>query len=372
MRSLITFAPDEAPWQTAVRRLLLLLSTWLTAHIFNLLCEISQAVDAQLRPPPPPPAAAADASSPGSSKPRPTLQAGFSCPFVKTAAGGATHAWTSLGADQFRVRCGPDYPRNGYKAPSGPAMAEVVAVDLLRSDKKVLDLMSHNHIALPKATPGWAELYPEFVVINNMMPVHFHNSLFTDETTDGETYHLVVYIRLPPGIARGWTSDQEPQNAEQLLLRFIMRAGEDPAIAHCFKEIGVVRNLDAIKEALPSSLYSLFKKFNGKPVLTRPEHSFHRDPHNRYFAVDIDGHRYKYFTRQALAQGLKYVDRVVMGFGYVVEARKEPELPEVMFACCELETLSLARAAPYPPQAQSARVEGATRLHSPRAPAASM
>ena len=183
-----------------------------------------------------------------------------------------------------------------------------------------------------------------------MLPVHFYNSFLTSEATDGETLHLIVYVRLRPALAPDYSTDAEPKTAEELLKRFLLRADQDPEVAHCFKEIGVVRNLDDLIGAnVPRSLTSLFRKFNGKPVLTRPEHFFHRDPNGRYFGIDLDAHRYKYMTRTAVSKALQSVERVALGYGYVVEARKEPELPECMLCSCEILMLQRSQAAKFPP-----------------------
>lgn len=37
----------------------------------------------------------------------------------------------------FRVRTGPDYKKNGEKAPSAPTLFDVVGVDVFRLQKKV-------------------------------------------------------------------------------------------------------------------------------------------------------------------------------------------------------------------------------------------
>ena len=75
-------------------------------------------------------------------------------------------AWTELGAEAFRVRCGPNYRKNGYKEPSAPALGRVVAVDSLRSERKIFNLLSLNHIALPEGTPGWREaVRPPLLII---------------------------------------------------------------------------------------------------------------------------------------------------------------------------------------------------------------
>jgi hypothetical protein len=391
-------ALEFSGWDAKVcaRRLALLAATWITAFIYGVLCEICNAVrlltaseavgilkshsaDTASVQVMQPSSSRMSGVTPSKFLPTqsPSLRAGFSVPRVGPESR-AEHAWSSLAAETFRVRCGPNYAKNGFKSPSAPALGEVVAVDILLTECKIFDLLSLNHIALPEATPEWNESYPEFLVINQMVAKRFYNSMFTNASTDGETYNLLLYVRLPPRLAPGWSADQEPQNAEQLLkrcmpksslrfhphayqsdslyvcpldmilvprvLRFLLHADQAPAIANCFKEIGVIRNLEVLAGHLPSSLVSLMSKFNGmppcpstrraafpfwlrlpsvsisimfhhahrdihcdarfphagKPILTRPEHYFHRDPQNRYFACDLDGHRYKYLTRSAV------------------------------------------------------------------------
>ena len=344
---------DDWELLLVLRRCVLLVSTWLAAHIFSLLHDIAFAARMQfVSDGTPVPKGDGEATEMGTVdvKARPSLQAGFSCPEVPAGTADAEHSWAKLGAEHFKVRCGPNYPKNGFKMPSGPAMGEVVAVDILRTETKLFNLLSLNHIELPTPTPGWSEAYPEFFVINQMLPGKFCNSFMTSRTkTDGETFNLIVYVRLQPKLARDWTDDQEPKSAEELLKRFLLRADQDPAIAQCFKEIGVIRNLESLGAQLPSSLTSIMKKFNGKPVLTRPEHYFHRDPHNRYFMCDLDGHCYQYLTRSAMAKGMSYVDLMHLGYGYVVEARKEAEMPEKMVCSCEIFRMSEKKAVWFPP-----------------------
>ena len=98
-------------------------------------------------------------------------------------------------------------------------------------------------------------------------------------------------------------------------------------------------------------LVGLIRKYNGKPVLTRPEHYFHIDPQRRYMAVDLDGHRYKYLTRTAVDMGIGVVEDMDLGYGYVIEGKQTAELPEVMACCCRIIKLQKARAKSFPPGA---------------------
>ena len=85
-----------------------------------------------------------------------------------------------------------------------------------------------------------------------------------------------------------------------------------------------------------------------------PRRAAHRDPHNRYLQADLDGHQYNYGTRTAVKQVLHLSKYLEMGYGYVVEARKEPELPEVMCCSCKVLKFQLGRATPFPPGAAPA------------------
>ena len=183
------------------------------------------------------------------------------------------------------------------------------------------------------------------------LPAEFNSAMFVDEKADGETIHLMLYIRLRAGLGDGFRADQDPANGAELLKRFVMRAEQDKDVAHCFKMIGVFQDLEAVKASgkVPGAVMTLVNRFNGKPVLTRPEHNYARDAQNRYLAVDCDGHQMKYLTRSGIAKGIPSLAHVQINYGYVVEARKEAELPEVMAACCTLCHVDLSKAPRFPP-----------------------
>ena len=129
----------------------------------------------------------------------------------------------------------------------------------------------------------------------------------------------------------------------------MLRADQDASIAHCFKEIGLLCNLEEVQPRIPRSLFNIMKKFNGKPILTRPQHRFYRDAEGKYLLVDLDGHQFNYATRAAVVKGIGCVDWFEMGIGYVVEARKEAEMPERMLSSAKFLKLNLAQAASWPP-----------------------
>ena len=127
------------------------------------------------------------------------------------------------------------------------------------------------------------------------------------------------------------------------------RADERPAADAAASS---VRSREAcVAAGRPSTVFSTLVKYNGKPILSRPQHEFFRDPQNRYLQADLDGHQYNYGTRTAVKHVLNLSRYIEMGYGYVVEARKEPELPEVMCCSCRVLKFELDKAVPFPPGA---------------------
>ncbi len=62
---------------------------------------------------------------------------------------------------------------------------------------------------------------------------------------------VLIYARLQPGLAPSWSSERSPADAEELLRRFVLRARQDAAVAHCLKEIGVLLNFEALAARFP-------------------------------------------------------------------------------------------------------------------------
>lgn len=278
------------------------------------------------------------------------VDAGFSLPLC-TASEPLKHSWGRIDASAFRVRCGPNYRKTGAKAPSLPALGEVVAMDCLHTPRKVHHLLSYGRIRLPVPSPGWSETYPEFLVVNQMLPAHMKHSLFTSESSDGETMNLLTYVRLPPGLGAGWEpeSGAAPVGGEQLLKRFLLKAETDPEVGAALKEIGRFANMDELAPTLPRALASLMRKFNGKPILTAPEQKFYTGKDNAYFQVDLDGHRYNYATRAAHSKVMMWLKRMHLDYGICIEARTDVEMPEVMAFACRLHRLSPERAVQFAP-----------------------
>ena len=232
------------------------------------------------------------------------MDAGASLP--QASAASDDHAWMPSPARGFSVR-GPTYHRDGRKVPSAVAFGRVVAMDTLRCPRKPMHLLQHGLIRLPAGSSDWREPYAEWLVVVQMLPMRMRHTLFTSAATDGDTFCLVTYVRLSPGIAAAYDGDAPPRGAAEVLKRFLLRAYRDEGVADALKEIGLVANLDAAAKLLLRPVAALLRRFNGKPVLTRPQHVFFRGEvfGERYLEIDLDGHQFSYGTRSAINKVLR-------------------------------------------------------------------
>ena len=307
-----------------LRHWMLLLTTWLLLRISETVRKIVKALE--------PPVSAAALLGLRSSRKKsaaPTYKAGFSLPRVAQRTPSTVHSWEALHASRFQVRGSTTWSVGQRRERSTPAPTRLARWwrwtrsrrrrrSGTSSSSTTSSCSAHTRCARapdccalgivttrPTHTrlAGWNESYPEFLVINQMLPMQM-GPMTTNEQTDGETLNLLTYVRLRPGLARGYDPAKDPQNAEELLKRFILRAASNPKVAVCFKEIGIILNLDEVeRNGANKMLVGLIRKYNGKPVLTRPEHYFHIDPQRRYMAVDLDGHRYKYLDADRRRHG---------------------------------------------------------------------
>ncbi len=192
--------PPDYP-DVTLRHVALLLATWMLARIAEVVHNLLQATQCS--------EAKGDAASLPVQQGEPTLKAGSSVPKQSNGYSGV-HAWTSMEARNFKVRsaprlqcyhqppphcydgcdgclpslplrmlspllllsrqvrCGPNYPKYGKKAPSGAALGTVEAMDIFLTQRRISHSLALGHIALPPATPGWSEVYPEFLVITQV------------------------------------------------------------------------------------------------------------------------------------------------------------------------------------------------------------
>lgn len=276
----------------------------------------------------------------------------FSGASLQTSPSGrapCVETWEDPGGGTFLVR-GPDYPKTKKKVLSqGAFYSRLLAVDVYSFDFRLAHIAKHVQLPQPPVLGDQSHLPPKqrlppLLIINVQLP-DYPASLWGK--TDGQGASLVYYFALPDG----WTPDQEPnQAALGLLQRFVH--GEQEAdgspTRDRLKLIARVANVDewAVEAPLSGTEQALLRRYNDKPLMTRPQQRFFltRD----YLEVDLDVHNYAYLARKAFTGFSNRLSTVVFENAFVIQGNKQEELPEKVMAAARVSYVDFQRIRPFP------------------------
>lgn len=179
------------------------------------------------RPPPPPlpplPPPHVDRKLSRSERPRAGMACGdsavLSAPLARNGDG-----------REFRVRCGPDYPRLGGKAPSAPAMYELLSSDFGRAPHSIRHVA--ERMTLPSPPCVVQGRLPPLLVLSVVVPVPAPALL--GESPDEECVVAVFCFGATDG-AQAASREAVPPPAVELMARFNAEAAEKRMDAGVFK-----------------------------------------------------------------------------------------------------------------------------------------
>jgi len=242
-------------------------------------------------------------------------------------------------ASEIPVRA-VNYAVNGAKTPSGPAFYEFLGMDVIQSPK-ILSRVAEK-IALPKhrgVVPEGCPL-PGLIVIN--MHVPRDAPALMGQKLDGPTSNMVVYLGITEATCKAAAAPKEEQsNALHLHIRYWRDFKRNRKLQEQLKMIAFCRNIDALGGTL-----KMFASWNGKPVLLTRSTTVYTGQTSEgvtYGGVDINFRCWAYAARQALAQCIGLVPKMVVQVAFTVEGDPKKrggeynqELPEQVFGtfCC--------------------------------------
>jgi hypothetical protein len=291
----------------------------------------------------------------------PLLVAGVSC---APASKGATYAavvahaaprchWANGKAEEFKVRVGPNYNKNGKKADSaGPALYQLIAVDVFKNTvdaetramhtARFMRLAAGEERLVPEFDPKSCPL-PRFFICNVQVPLTAPKMFGKNDLEAGVS--CVQYFELTRSTFEAAKSLATAPAAVRELCRFFKEAFSNDDIARRFKVVGTINNVAEV------GLPSMFQSYMGKPAIIFKTGRLYagildNTRAHSYVEMDTNVHDFAFLPRKAIYTMLDKVPQMHISFAYIVQGEEDEELPEQVFACADLSQLDLTRAVP--------------------------
>lgn len=86
---------------------------------------------------------------------------------------------------------------------------------------------------------------------------------------------------------------------------------------------------------------SLIIRYNGKPFLTKPQHTLYRGPGYVEFVLDV--HNFCYTARKAINVFYPQLERLTIDWGFTLEATEDEDMPEVILGSMRAYKMSIGQ-----------------------------
>ncbi len=240
----------------------------------------------------------------------------------------APHSWSPANASSFQVRIGPDYNKNKAKAPSGPSLYELVAVDTFALDSKMPHIREAITLPTPTVGAGSTNGVPHLMIINMMAP-WYEPSMFGGDL-DGKGHSMVFYGQMTESTKRQLENKEPITPAVELLRRFCNDETEKDRL----KMIPSLVNAEEV-ESLPSMVKKMVASYNAKPILmSKPIHIYSKS--DTVYEMDVDVHNWAYLATKAYANMHDCLKDLIVEVGYVLQGNDDEELPETILLCARM------------------------------------
>ncbi|KAL2635284.1 hypothetical protein R1flu_006763 [Riccia fluitans] len=244
--------------------------------------------------------------------------------------------WSEVAPSVFKLR-GKHYSKDKKKHPApNYTLFLPVGVDLFMSPRKLDHIAQYVELPFQDSLPGPDSL-PGVFIVNIQLPIYPPSIFLGDANGDGLS--LVLYFKLSEE-----SMQKAPPFVGDMLRKFVSDEMEKVKgfvgdTHHSFRDrlklVARVVNPEDIH--LSGAEKKLLTNYNEKPVLSRPQHCFHRGAN--YMEVDLDVHRFSFIARKGFDTFRERLKHCILDIGLTIQATKQEELPEQVLAAVRLHKL---------------------------------